>query len=222
MRRRTGPVGRWRRRAACRCARCSGFGRRTACSRTGCGVSSCRRIRPLPPSCATSTGSISTHRPTASCCRSTRSRKSKRSIARSRVGQSKRTGAGTMTHDYIRHGTITLFAALNVFEGRVIDRCMARHRHQEFIRFLNRIEAAVPAGKLIHAILDNYAVHNHRKSARRARPPSALDPSFHSNPPALAARRLPLAGRPASCDQPLSRRAQPQTQTVPVDRRPRL
>jgi hypothetical protein len=72
--------------------------------------------------------------------------------------------AGTMTHDYIRHGTITLFAALNVFEGRMIDRCMARHRHQESIRFLNRIEAAVPAGKLIHAILDNYAVHNHPKS----------------------------------------------------------
>jgi choline dehydrogenase-like flavoprotein len=68
-----------------------------------------------------------------------------------------------MTHDYIRHGTTTLFAALNVFEGTVIGQCMARHRHQEFIRFLNRIEAAVPAGKLIHAILDNYAVHKHPK-----------------------------------------------------------
>src|SRR6516165_572735 len=71
--------------------------------------------------------------------------------------------AGTMTHDYIRHGTTTLFAALNVFDGTVIGQCMARHRHQEFIRFLNRIEAAVPAGKLVHAILDNYAVHKHPK-----------------------------------------------------------
>jgi len=71
--------------------------------------------------------------------------------------------AGTMTHDYIRHGTTTLFAALNVLDGTVIGQCMARHRHQEFIRFLNRIEAAVPAGKLIHAILDNYAVHKHPK-----------------------------------------------------------
>ena len=71
--------------------------------------------------------------------------------------------AGTMTHDYIRNGTTTLFAALNVFDGTVIGQCMARHRHQEFIRFLNRIEAAVPAGKLIHAILDNYAVHKHPK-----------------------------------------------------------
>src|SRR5215471_13362464 len=57
--------------------------------------------------------------------------------------------------DYIRHGTTTLFAALNVLDGTVIGHCMARHRHQEFVRFLNRIEAAVPAGKLIHAILDN-------------------------------------------------------------------
>ena len=72
--------------------------------------------------------------------------------------------AGTMTHDDIRHGTTTLFAALNVLDGTVIGQCMARHRHQEFIRFLNRIEAAVPAGKLIHAILDNYAAHKHPKS----------------------------------------------------------
>src|SRR5262249_45560666 len=68
-----------------------------------------------------------------------------------------------MTHDYIRHGTTTLFAALNVLDGTVIGQCMARHRHQEFVRFLNRIEAAVPAGKLIHAILDNYAAHKHPK-----------------------------------------------------------
>jgi transposase len=53
---------------------------------------------------------------------------------------------GTVTHDYKRHGTTTLFAALNVLEGSVIGRCMQRHRHQEFIRFLNTIEAAVPAG----------------------------------------------------------------------------
>jgi transposase len=71
--------------------------------------------------------------------------------------------AGTMTHDDIGNGTTTLFAALNVLNGTVIGQCMARHRHQEFIRFLNRIEAAVPAGKLIHAILDNDAVHKHPK-----------------------------------------------------------
>ena len=71
--------------------------------------------------------------------------------------------AGTMTHDYKRHGTTTLFAALNVLDGTVIGRNMQRHRHQEFIRFLNAVEAHVPAGKVIHAIVDNYAVHKHPK-----------------------------------------------------------
>jgi transposase len=70
---------------------------------------------------------------------------------------------GTMTHDYKRHGTTTLFAALNVLEGNVVGRCMQRHRHQEFIRFLNAVETAVPAGKHIHAIADNYATHKHPK-----------------------------------------------------------
>jgi transposase len=71
--------------------------------------------------------------------------------------------AGTWTHDYKRHGTTTLVAALNVLDGRVIGRCMARHRHQEFIRFLNAIEREVPVGKVIHVILDNYAPHKHPK-----------------------------------------------------------
>ena len=70
---------------------------------------------------------------------------------------------GTMTHDYKRHGTTTLFAALDVLEGKVIGRCTQRHRHQEFIRFLNTIETEVPAGKAVHVILDNYATHKHPK-----------------------------------------------------------
>lgn len=70
---------------------------------------------------------------------------------------------GTVTHDYKRHGTTTLFAALNVLDGTVIGRNMQRHRHQEFIRFLNAIEAEVPAGKIVHVILDNYAAHKHPK-----------------------------------------------------------
>ncbi len=70
---------------------------------------------------------------------------------------------GTMTHDYKRNGTTTLFAALNVLEGTVLGRCMQKHTHQEFIRFLNAIERAVPAGKVIHAIADNYATHKHPK-----------------------------------------------------------
>jgi transposase len=69
----------------------------------------------------------------------------------------------TMTHDYQRHGTTTLFAALNVLDGSVIGRCMQQHRHEEFIRFINDVERAVPAGKLIEAVVDNYATHKHPK-----------------------------------------------------------
>jgi transposase len=75
----------------------------------------------------------------------------------------KRGRAGTMTHDYKRHGTTTLFAALNVLDGTIIGRNMQRHRHQEFIRFLNTVEAQVTPGKVIHAIVDNYATHKHPK-----------------------------------------------------------
>ena len=70
---------------------------------------------------------------------------------------------GTVTHDYKRHGTTTLFAALNVLEGKVIGRCMQRHRHEEFIRFLNAVDREVPAGKAVEAIIDNYATHKHPK-----------------------------------------------------------
>src|SRR2546422_5295944 len=69
----------------------------------------------------------------------------------------------TLTHDYKRHGTTTLFAALSVLDGSVIGRCMQRHRHLEFIRFLNAVEREVSAGKLIHTVLDNYATHKHPK-----------------------------------------------------------
>jgi transposase len=74
--------------------------------------------------------------------------------------------AGTMTHDYKRNGTTTLFAALNVLDGTVIGRNMQRHRHQEFIRFLDTVETQVPPRKAVHAIVDNYATHKHPKVRR--------------------------------------------------------
>ena len=89
--------------------------------------------------------------------------------------------AGTMTHDYKRHGTTTLFAALNIQDGTVIGQNMQRHRHQELIRFLNRIEREVPADKAIHVILDNYAAHKKGQGQRRARPSSTLDFPLHAN-----------------------------------------
>lgn len=68
---------------------------------------------------------------------------------------------GTLTHDYKRHGTTTLFAALSLFDGKVIGDCMPRHRHQEFIRFLKKIDAQTPAGLDLHLIVDNYGTHKH-------------------------------------------------------------
>ena len=71
--------------------------------------------------------------------------------------------AGTMTHDYKRHGTTTLFAALDVATGEVIHECMPRHRHQEFLRFLKTIEKQTDPDLELHFILDNYATHKHPK-----------------------------------------------------------
>jgi transposase len=69
--------------------------------------------------------------------------------------------AGTMTHDYRRHGTTTLFAALDVLTGNVIGKCFARHRHDEFLRFLRIIDTSVPRSLQIHMIVDNYGTHTH-------------------------------------------------------------
>ena len=71
--------------------------------------------------------------------------------------------AGTMTHDYKRNGTSTLFAALNVFSGEVIGECKQRHRHQEFLSFLKTVEQQTPEDLELHIIVDNYATHKHQK-----------------------------------------------------------
>lgn len=69
--------------------------------------------------------------------------------------------AGTMTHDYKRNGTTTLFAALNLATGEIIDECMPRHRHDEFLRFLKKIERQTDESLDLHIIADNYATNNH-------------------------------------------------------------
>jgi transposase len=79
------------------------------------------------------------------------------------------------THDYRRHGTTTLFAALSVLDGRVIGDCMPRHRHQEFIRFLERVDAELPAELDLHLIVDNYGTHKHK----RVRDWLSRHPRFH-------------------------------------------
>ena len=74
--------------------------------------------------------------------------------------------AGTMTHDYKRNGTTTLFAALNILDGKVIGTCMPKHRHQEWLKFLRLIDEQTPNDKDIHIIVDNYAAHQHPKVKR--------------------------------------------------------
>jgi transposase len=69
----------------------------------------------------------------------------------------------TQTHDYKRHGTTTLFAALNTLDGTVLSACRSRHRHQEWLRFLKQIAAQTPADRELHLIVDNYATHKHPK-----------------------------------------------------------
>jgi transposase len=87
----------------------------------------------------------------------------------------KRGRAGTMTHDYKRNGTATLFAALNTFDGKVISMCAPRHRHQEWLSFLRILDRRTPADKQLHLIADNYATHKHPKVQRWLR----LHPRFH-------------------------------------------
>ena len=70
---------------------------------------------------------------------------------------------GTMTHDYKRNGTTTLFAALELAQGKVIGQCYARHRHQEFLKFLKRLDAEFPPEMKLHLVMDNYGTHKHPK-----------------------------------------------------------
>jgi transposase len=132
---------------------------------------------------------------------------------------------GTRTHDYKRNGVTTLFAALNVQDGTVLGRCLPQHRHQEYVRFLNAVERAVPAGKLIHAIADNYG------TLAGAAP--ALDIPFHPNlglldqrrgglllgvdPKAPATRNRPVRRGSRKGHRPLHPRAQCRFQAVRVD-----
>ena len=81
---------------------------------------------------------------------------------RTQPGLPLKTGrVGTMTHDYKRHGTTTLFAALNMLDGTVIGRCLPRHRHQEFLRFLETVDVQTSSELDLHLLVDNYATHKH-------------------------------------------------------------
>jgi transposase len=78
----------------------------------------------------------------------------------------KRGRCGTRTHDYLRHGTTTLFAALNVLDGKVVGQCLPRHRHQEFLKFLRHLDREFSEPLELHLIVDNYATHKHPRVKR--------------------------------------------------------
>jgi transposase len=82
---------------------------------------------------------------------------------------------GTLTHDYKRHGTTSLFAALNPLDGTVVGQCLPRHRHQEFLKFLRQLDREFPTPVQLHLILDNYGTHSHDK----VRAWLAKRPRFH-------------------------------------------
>ena len=88
---------------------------------------------------------------------------------------------GTMTHDYKRNGTTTLFAALEVAQGKVIGQCYARHRHQEFLKFLKRLDTEFPAELKLHLVMDNYGTHKHPKVRGWLQTASTFCPSLHSD-----------------------------------------
>jgi|SRR5579884_185666 len=116
-----------------------------------------------------------------------------------------------MTHDYKRNGTTTLFAALDVLESKIVGRCMQRHRHQEFIRFLNAVEAEVPKRKAVHVILDNYATHQTSQGESLVGTAQALYLPLHPDLVFVGqrGRRSPRQADPTA----------PQTRRLPVGRR---
>ena len=99
--------------------------------------------------------------------------------------------AATMTHDYKRHGTTTLFAALNILDGSVISQCQARHRHIEWLKFLKQIDASVAPELQIHVVLDNYATHKHPKVLKWL----ANRPRFHMHFTATSASWMNMVER---------------------------
>ena len=233
----TGPPPPWPRRSASPSARCSASGAPTASSRTGSGSSSSPTIPGSSTSCATWSGSI-VDPPAHAIVLSVDEKSQIQALDRTQPGLPMKKGRlGTMTHDYKRHGTTTLFAALNVLDGTVIGRNMPRHRHQEFIRFLNAIERKVPADKLRPRHPRQLRRPQAPQGPRLARPSSPLHLPLRANLLLLAqrrrrllrqalqapaqTRRLPLHRRPPGRHQPLRPRAQRRTQPLHLDRQPR-
>ena len=153
MRSPIGPAGRWPKTVGITLRAVQRIWARTTFSRTASAPSSAPTIPRSPPRSRPSSACTST-RPPAWCSRSTKRARSRPSTAP--AGPAAQAGqGGTITHDYKRHGTTTLFAALDALDGTVIGRCMAAPPPQGVHPLPNAIEREVPAGKVIHGIVDN-------------------------------------------------------------------
>ena len=175
---RTPPIGvraAWRRPAACRSRRCSASGAPSGCSRTGWRRSSSRPIRISWPKCATWSAFTSRRRSTPSClCVDEKSQI--QALDRSQPMLPMRPGQpARRSHDYTRHGTTSLFAALDIASGGSSASATDATAPREFRKFLDEIEAAVPRDLDVHLVMDNYATHK-----------TPLDPQLAGQTAALA------------------------------------
>ena len=145
---------------------------------------------------------------------------------------------GTMTHDYKRNGTTTLFAALETLQGKVVGECHQRHRHQEFLKFLRRLDKEFPGDVPLHLVMDNYGTHKHEKvTAWLKRHPRFVLPlrphQFQLDESGRAmvwplgqqshpARRISQRGRSAGVDRRLPQRLEHRSQALRLDRDRRI
>src|SRR5215469_9700847 len=153
----TGRCAQWRRRWAMRHRQFTASGRLSACNRTAAKRSSSRPTRCSSTRCATLSASTWPRLSAWWCCASMRNRRSRPWTAPSRCCRCARDRRNA--HDYTRHATLSLFAALDAATGKVVGRCFARHRAREFRAFLNTVEASVPDDLDVHIIIDNVSSH---------------------------------------------------------------
>ena len=216
----------------------SNFTVATTWKKLGAAAVAARRRSSSPPTrnwkprSVTWSGSTWTRRRRRSCCASMRSPRSRRWTGPRRSCRCARESRRKPTHDYVRHGTTTLFAALEVATGKVTDACYPRHRHEEFLRFLKHVAKAYPRGKL-HIVVDNYATHKHprRQHLAGAQPADhvALHPDLgvlaehgrdllrDHHPPSHPPRHLHQRQRPHRRHRDLHRRLERPLPTIHLD-----
>ena len=211
--------------------RCSGTGALSACNRIGWRRSSCRPIRCWWRKCAISSGVAAGTRRCAM-----RRREIAGTGARPRAAACADASRSGRPHDYTRHGTASLFAALDVKAGTIAGKCMPRHRASEFRKCPDEVERSVPEGLDVHIVMDNVATHKTKPIrdwlAKRSRWHVHFTPNTNwrlvdqsgrallrrAHRTSLAARRLPVRGRTRKGNQGVHRTHQRRSQTFPMSK----